>query len=242
MSIFDRFPQLKDIPSERFPRHILIIPDGNGRWAKRRNLPVTKGHQKGYWIADAISRELSDIEEISIVTYWGFSSDNWKRSDREVKKLMLFFRQAIETILSMENRRFIHLGRKDRLAKDLAMFVSKAEKITEKNTGQIICLAIDFGGEDQMLRMLEKARKLAPDSDLTREMMLRLRDGGGVISPADLLIRTSGEKRTSDIGWLNGAPTELYFIDKLFPDIETSDIVEAIVDFSRRDRRFGSRK
>ncbi|HSW98043.1 MAG TPA: undecaprenyl diphosphate synthase family protein, partial [Candidatus Saccharimonadales bacterium] len=107
---------------------------------------------------------------------------------------------------------------------------------------QIICIAVDFGGEDQELRVMEAARNLPKDTSVTKELLWKLRDAHGLIPPADLLIRTAGEKRTSDIGWVNGAPTELYFIEKFFPDVETQDIVDAIVDFSKRERRLGARK
>jgi len=154
---------------------------------------------------------------------------------------MLIFKKAIETILGTD-RRFIHIGRKDRLPDQLKKFIQQAEEKTAQNQGQILCLAIDFGGEDQEIRLLEKARQLSTDMPITKETLWQLRDGGGLITPADLLIRTSGEKRTSDVGWLNSTPTELYFTDKYFPDMQTADVVAALVDFSKRERRFGGRK
>jgi undecaprenyl diphosphate synthase len=120
--------------------------------------------------------------------------------------------------------------------------MENAEKETKNNPGQIICVAVDFGGEDQELRIIDQARDLPKDREITKELLWQLRDAKGLIPPADLLIRASGEKRTSDIGWLNGAPTDLYFIEKFFPDVTTTDIVAALVDFSKRERRFGGRK
>lgn len=242
--MFEAFPALQTIPSEKFPRHIFIIPDGNGRWAKKHTRAVTEGHKKGMEVAEQIITSLRHIEQIRIVTLWGFSSDNWKREKREVGGLMHIFSKVVKRIYKefpQKNTRFIHIGRKDRLPRSLQLLLSSTEKITEKNTGQIFCLALDFGGEDQTLRMLEKVQKIG-NRKVTPEMAISFRDGKGVVPPADLLIRTSGEKRISDVGWLNGAPTELYFLGKLFPEMTIADIVDAIVDFSKRERRMGGRK
>jgi undecaprenyl diphosphate synthase len=244
-SIFDKYPMLKTIPKEKFPKHVLIIPDGNGRWAQQEEKFVLQGHKKGAEGIKTILRDLSEVEEIKIVTLWGFSADNWKRSEKEVKGLLFLIQYQIEqTIAELKemNARFIHLGRKDRLPKALLQTMENAEQETKNNPGQIICVAVDFGGEDQEVRIIEQARNLPKDREITKEVLWQLRDAKGLIPPADLLIRTSGERRTSDIGWLNGAPTDLYFIEKFFPDITTVDIVDALVDFSKRDRRFGGRK
>lgn len=244
LSIFDRFPVLRTIPNDKFPKHILIIPDGNGRWAKRLGKPVLEGHRKGADITEKVLRDLSELQEVKIVTLWGFSSDNWKRNTQEIKGLMHILEYKIAKTLDevkRTGRRFIHLGRKDRIPKKLLQTLEKAEEETASSLGQIICLAIDFGGEDQEIRMLESARQLPKDQKITKETLWQLRDAHGIIPSADLLIRTSGEKRTSDIGWLNGAQTELYFIKKLYPDATTNDVIDAIVDFSKRQRRFGAR-
>lgn len=244
-SIFERFPILKAIPEERFPSHVFIIPDGNGRWAKEHRKLTLEGHTRGMQVLRNILRELSELKQIKIVTLFAFSADNWKRNEKEVQGLMRLLTKSIETgIVEIKNLqgRFFHLGRKDRIPKALLDIINKAEKDTEKNTGQIVCVAIDFGGEDQEIRVVEKARILNPTLSITKDIVWSLRDGKGFIPSADLLIRTSGEKRTSDIGWINGVSTELFFIDKFFPDITVSDIVDAIIDFSRRERRFGGRK
>src|SRR5690242_14203311 len=138
-SIFTRFPQLSQIPPDRFPKHLLIIPDGNGRWAKMRHLHVTSGHRKGFEVASHLIEEMSELQDIAIVTMWCFSSDNWKRSEADVRGLMIIFRHAIEKILRLPNKRIVHIGRKDRIPKTLADFIQKAEEKTAKNTGQISC-------------------------------------------------------------------------------------------------------
>lgn len=243
-NIFDQFPALNEIPDERFPKHVAIIPDGNGRWAKKQGKFVTFGHRKGFQVAYQILDVLSELPQIKTATIWGFSADNWKRSEKEVSGLMAIFGQVVKKItqdLQERNGRFVHIGRKDRLPLSLKKTIEKAENETKSNTGQIVCLAIDFGGEDQEVRLVEQARLMDNNKHVDQEVLWQMRDGNGVVKSADLLIRTSGEQRISDIGWLNGANTELYFTPKLFPDISSEDIVEAIVDFSKRERRFGGR-
>ncbi len=243
-NIYEEFSILQTIDKNKFPNHIFIIPDGNGRWAKEHNTFVTAGHKRGFEVAEKIMRELSQIQEIKIVTMWGFSADNWKRSEKEIEGLMYIFVQVLKKVLkefNQTNRRFVHIGRKDRMPKKLLDLIIKAEKDTEKNSGQIMCLALDFSGEDQFIRMVDKARLIDSDVPTTKELVDSLKDANGLIPSADLLIRTANEKRTSDVGWLNGISTELFFIDKLFPDISTKDIIDAIVDFSKRERRFGAR-
>ncbi len=236
---------IRKIPKDRFPHHIFIIPDGNGRWAKMNKKPVSYGHQKGDEVMEKILRDLSVLDNLDIVTVWGFSSDNWKRSNHEVNFLMRLFDKTIkdlkEEFLSKDIR-FIHIGRKDRLPRYLKESIDKVEKITYNNKGKIICLAIDFGGDDQDLRIINRIIEMKLKDKIDLSFMYKLRDGEGLIPPADLIIRTSGEMRTSDVGWLNGAPTELCFINKFFPDISSEDVYSAIIDFSQRERRFGSRK
>jgi undecaprenyl diphosphate synthase len=240
--IWERFPVLKDIPEDKFPKHIFITPDGNGRWAQMKKLPRNMGHAKGAEVVEALLRDMSQISAIRYVTIWGFSSDNWKRSLEEVNGLMDIIKKSIQkTADEVKSRgsRFMHIGRKDRFSPDLVEVIEKLEEETKHNTNQTIVLAIDYGGEDQLRRMIDKARKLDPSIETTPELIVSLRDGNGELPPADLMIRTSGEKRTSDVGWLNNAGTELYFLEKLFPDCGIEDIVEAIVSFSKRDRRLG---
>ncbi len=244
LSIIQRFPQLQTLTKEQFPHHVLIIPDGNGRWAQQSHFPITWGHKKGADAAKQILLDLSELQEIRIVTIWGFSSDNWKRSMEEINGLFDVIHHSLNSlysILQQKHAKLFHLGRKDRIPQSLKDEIEHMEKESEKNPGQTVCIAIDFGGEDQIRRMLEKARNLPKGTEITEETVWSLRDGEGKIPPADLLIRTAGEHRTSDIGWLNNAGTELFFIDKYFPDVTTEDIIDAILSFARRQRRFGAR-
>ncbi|MBF8249966.1 MAG: hypothetical protein HW400_567 [Candidatus Levybacteria bacterium] len=241
-NIFERFPQLKDIPKERFPNHVLIIPDGNGRWAKRINSVPLMGHRQGFKVLKEVLRNLQDLP-IDIVSIWGFAADNWKRPEEEVVGLMKLFEQGLKDLLPdlIKNKsKFIHLGRKDRIPFSLKVALEKVEKATGNNRGKILCLAIDFGGEDQEIRIMQAIRNLPKNIDINSELVKKLRDGQGEILPADLIIRTSGENRTSDIGWL-GTNSEFYSISKLLPDSNIEDFVKAILDYSKRERRFGAR-
>lgn len=242
LSIWERFPQLKEIPQGGFPNHVLIIPDGNRRFAKASLKNILFGHQQGMETVVNILRDVRKLP-ISIVTLWAFSADNWKRPPEEVNGLMLLLEEGLKARadeLMKNNVHMIHLGRKDRITEGLRSAIEDTETRTANNTGQKLCLAIDFGGKDQERRMLEAARRIPPEVSLTDGLIEQMRDGKGIIPSADLLVRTA-ERRTSDIGWLNGAQTELYFIDgKLFPEITTTDIVDAIIYFSSRQRRLGA--
>jgi undecaprenyl diphosphate synthase len=237
--------RLSTIPQNRMPRHIAIIPDGNARWAKEHHLPTIAGHRQGAKALETIVNDLSHVQDIQFLTFWGFSADNWKRSKSEVTGLMGIFSNLLEKAVGgLKNRdgRFIHLGRKDRIPQELAAKLQQAEDETSGNRGQTLSIAIDFGGEDQAVRMIDKARKLPADIATTSQLVKSLRDGQGKVPPADLLIRTANEHRTSDIGWLNGAQTELVVLEKKFPDMTTDDVVDAIIEFSRRERRLGGRE
>lgn len=240
--IWERFPQLKEIPSERFPNHVLIIPDGNGRWAKKINSIPIIGHRQGFNVLKKVLRNFQDLP-IDIVSIWGFAADNWKRPKKEVAGLMKLFEEGLKDIipdLQKNKSKFIHLGRKDRIPFSLKAAIEKAEKASKNNNGKILCLAIDFGGEDQGLRIMQAIQKLPKNTNIDADLVRKLRDGQGEISSADLIIRTSGENRTSDIGWL-GTNSEFYSISKLLPDSTMEDFVKAIVDYSKRERRFGAR-
>lgn len=236
------FPQLKSIPKENFPQFIFFIPDGNRRYAKEKGQPTIWGHKRGFDKIIELLRTLRPLP-IKIVGFWGFSSDNWQRNELEIQALMGIFEKLVTDYLDelMENNgRLVHIGRKDRLPKRLVEKITIAEEKTKNNTGQILCIALDFGGEDQARRMLEKARNLDKSIEITPEVVHSLRDGGGIIPPADLIIRTS-EIRTSDVGWLNGKPTVLYFVpDKMFPEMDESDIVAGIEFFANTKRRQGA--
>ncbi|MEK9178811.1 MAG: polyprenyl diphosphate synthase [Patescibacteria group bacterium] len=233
---------LKDLPSDKFPQHIFIIPDGNRRYAKKMGKSKYWGHTQGFKTALKLLRFLRKTP-VKTVTLWGFSSDNWKRDKKEISGLMRIFGFLVDRYFDelMEgNSRFIHLGRKDRIPKSLLKKFTEAEEKSKRNTGQIVGLAIDFSGEDQNIRMLEKARKLAKNKEIDEETLWELRDSEGLIRSADLIFRTS-ETRTSDVGWINGKHTVLYFLpNKFFPEATEKDIADAIYFYANVKRNEGA--
>ncbi len=240
-TVWEKFPELKKIPHEKFPNHVLLIPDGNGRWAKLARKNITDGHRAGAEVVKAIYGDLWQLP-IKFVTIWGFSADNWSRTKEEADGIMKVINSTLSEMIpdAMEkNSRIIHIGRKDRIPQYLRKKFEEAESLTKNNTGTVFSLAVDYAGADQELRIFK--RMLADNvKRITPELLVKYRDGDGIVPPADLVIRTSGEKRTSDLGWLS-TNSELYFIEKLLPNSGSKDIVDAIIDFTRRERRFGGR-
>ncbi len=252
-SIWERFPELNKIPKDRFPQNVFIIPDGNGRWAAAKKLALQAGHEKG---ADVIVEAFRDLSELSdYIPYagtWGLSVDNLTRPREEVDYLIRLFNrtaQRLQPELIERNNRFIHIGRRDIFDQYpfLGETIEETERKTRNNTGQVVYIAIGFNGRDQELRVSQQLATMAlegkiidPKKDVTDELLASLKDGGGLIPPADLVIRTSGEQRLSGLGWI-AEGSELYFSKRLFPAFTTKDFVRALVDFSKRDRRFGGR-
>lgn len=249
-SMWQRFPELGKIPEDGWPKNVFIIPDGNGRWAQAKKLAVAAGHEKG---SEVIVKAFNDFSELSshipFVGAWGLSMDNLKRSPREVDYLMGLFKTTIEKLrpdILRRGDRFIRIGSEDVFDgyPDVRKALDETEEETRENRGQVIYVAVGFSGEDQELRIAQKLAekvRVNPGLEVTTELIHSLRDGEGLIPPADLVIRTSGEQRLSDLGWIAGRQTELFFSKKLFPSCSTGDFVKALVDFSKRNRRFGER-
>lgn len=240
-TVWEKFPSLKGISEEKFPKHLLLIPDGNGRWAKLAHKTITDGHRQG---AEAIKDIYNDLWQLPIkfITIWGFSADNWSRTKEEADGIMRVIDETLKVLLPLaieRNERIIHLGRKDRIPKFLLKSIENAERVTKNNTGTVLSLAVDYAGLDQEVRMV---KRMMQDNlkKIDQKILESYRDGGGLVPPADLVVRTSGEKRTSDLGWL-AINSELSFISKLLPNTGAKDIVEAIIDYANRERRFGGR-
>ena len=240
-TVWEKFPELKSIPEDKFPTHLLLIPDGNGRWAKLVHKKINEGHKAG---AEVIKNIYNDLWQLPIkyISIWGFSADNWSRTKEEADGIMHVIDETLKVMLPEaieKNARIVHIGRKDRIPQFLRKTFEEAERSTETNKGKVLSLAVDYAGQDQELRMY---RKMLQDGvkNITQEVLESYRDGGGIVPPADLVVRTSGEKRTSDLGWL-AINSELAFISKLLPNTDSKDIVKAIIDYTKRERRFGGR-
>jgi undecaprenyl diphosphate synthase len=228
MDIFEKIPQLKEISNEKFPKHVLIIPDSN---------PIIN-HRQGFEILKEVFNNLQELP-IDIITILIFAADNWKKSKKEITELMGLFEKELNEItpqLIKNKNKFIHLGRKDRIPFSLQEAIKKAEKATKNNKNKILCLAIDFGGEDQELRIMQAIKKLSNNIVINSDLVKGLRDGQGEIPSADLIIKISDKNKTSDIGWL-GINSEFYSISKILPDTKTEDFIKAIIDYTKREKQ-----
>lgn len=227
------------------PDHVAIILDGNGRWARSRGLPVTEGHKAG---AEALKKLIRASRDFGIhtLTVWGWSTENWKRPPAEKRKIFSIVKQTIHETLQEakeEGVRFNHIGRKDRLPKDLMKSIKKAEVELKNNKKHILNVALDYGGRDEILRAVKKIVKDGISEDkIDEDLFASYLDTANQPYPyPDLFIRTSGEQRTSGYLPWQMVYTEFYFEPDHLPDFSPEKLKAAIVDFSRRRRRFGAK-
>lgn len=223
------------------PNHIAIIPDGNRRWAKEHKLPTLEGHRLGFDLAIKLSKYIRK-KGISTLTLWAFSTENWTRKKTEVSYLMRLYSIMIDKYLNdalSDNIRITHLGRKDRLPSSLLKKIQTIEEKTRHFKDYYLNIALDYGGQDEVVRAINK---LIPNNQklITENNFSDFLDTKDQKYPnVDLLIRTSGEIRTSGFMIWQAAYAEYYFTDKYFPDLSESDIDQALSEYARRQRRFG---
>jgi undecaprenyl diphosphate synthase len=223
------------------PKHVVIIPDGNRRWAKEKNLPSIEGHRVGFNRFKEVVREAQKLG-IKTLTIWGFSTENWDRSKEEVDYLFKLFKTILTTFSkeAIKNEvRFRHLGRKSKLPRFIINALVRLENKTKKFSNYNLNLALDYGGRDEIVRAINKilaCRKSLKDID--NETFNQYLDTAGLDDP-DLIIRTSGEQRLSGMLPWQAVYAELYFPKVYFPDFDKKAFHEAIAEFSRRKRRFG---
>lgn len=222
------------------PVHIAIIPDGNRRWARTRNLPTFEGHRRGFDRANELVRFGHKLG-VSTMTLWAFSTENWQRTKDEVGYLMQLYEVMIDKYLKEaheENTRIIHLGRKDRLPESLKKKIANAEKETLDYEKNYICVGIDYGGEDEIMRAIQKI-SLTP-GEWTKDKLFSSLDTAALPQQSvDMVIRTSGEWRTSGFMPLQTAYSEYFFSKLLFPDFDCEQLQIAINEYAARKRRFG---
>ena len=233
---------------KKLPRHVAIIMDGNGRWAKAHALLVAQGHRRGTEALRAIIRESSDIG-IEALSLYAFSTENWKRSPAEVEALMglllEYFTSEIDE-LDEKNVCIRILGDKDGLPGPQRQALLEAERRTGKNTGLKLNIAINYGARDELLRaaraLARKARdgEIDPDAITAADLEAELYTHD--LPDVDLLIRTSGEMRLSNFLLYQCAYAEMTFPTVLWPDFTLEDYHAALRAFGTRDRRFGGRK
>ena len=230
------------------PRHVALILDVNGRWAKKRGLPRTMGHKEGCVTVEK-TVEVAARMGIEYLTVYGFSTENWKRSSDEVGALMQLFRFYMVRLLkiaSANNVRVKMIGDRTRFDQDIIDGINRLERETKDNTGLTFVIAVNYGGRDELTRAVRKlaadccAGKLEP-SAITEQVVNSYLDTADIPDP-DLLIRTSGELRLSNYLLWQLAYTELYVTDCLWPDFNQEELEKAILSYNRRDRRFGGVK
>lgn len=227
------------------PRHIAIIMDGNGRWAKRRALPRTAGHKVGAEVFRTIATYCKDLG-IEYLTVYAFSTENWKRPKDEVDTIMgLLKRYLLEAIDTMarDNIRLRFLGDLSVLPEELQQLTARTNAITETLDGFQANICLNYGGRDEILRA---ARAFAADcaagkrrpEELDEELFASELSSAGLPDP-DLIIRPGGEKRVSNFLLWQGAYAEFLFTDTLWPDFRKEDLDAALVEYQRRHRRYG---
>lgn len=224
------------MPSLTIPNHIAIIPDGNRRWAKEHGLPSFEGHRKGFDVAVKIGRKIRSMG-INTMTMWAFSTENWNRTKDEVNYLMKMYEIFVEKNLKealKEKIRIIHIGRKDRIPKSLLEKLKKSEEKTKDFNDYILNIALDYGGRDEIIRAIKKA------TSINEGNFNQFLDTANQPYPnPDLIIRTSGEQRTSGLMIWQAAYAEYIFLKKHFPDLKDEDIELAVKEYASRQRRFG---
>ena len=226
------------------PIHIGIIMDGNGRWAKLRNLPRTKGHREGLDVAKQIVKAASDLG-IKFVTLYTFSTENWKRTQEEVGYLMTLIKKHLSSEFNFykENKiRIEHIGDITALPMDVQTEIKNAKNDTKDFTGTTVLLAVNYGGKDEIIRGIKKLADQKKDFSSITEQDLSLALDTKNIPDVDLLIRTGGELRLSNFLLWQAAYAELIFTDTLWPDYTKEEFIKNIQTFQHRTRRFGGIK
>ncbi|NOZ12232.1 MAG: isoprenyl transferase [Acidobacteria bacterium] len=229
------------LDSSRLPEHVAIIMDGNGRWAKQRNLSRAKGHKAG---VKAIRNALDTVLNLGIgnITLFAFSTENWTRPPMEVSVLMTLLRQfmRIELAKLMEKGiRMRALGDISKLPEPIRKGIYRVEEETKNNTRLCFNVALNYGGRAEILTAARRLLKSGIQPDELTEARFRQELYTAGLSDPDLLIRTSGEQRISNFLLWQLAYTELYFTDVLWPDFDTTQMLKALLDFQGRVRRFG---
>ena len=231
---------IKSLNTLNLPKALLIIPDGNGRWAKQMGVETYGGHEAG---GSTLTRLLEVFIQLNTKTIgvWGFSEDNWKRSREEIGNIMAIVKKTTEENIEKMQKlgvKFMVVGSPERIAKEypeVYQVLEKAETLTVNNTNKTFAIFLDYGERFQ-LEEFAKARALN-NSETTQELLAKINKG---LAMFDMVLRTSGEQRISGFGPL-ASLAEFVTVQKNFPELEASDIALALQEYSKRQRRFGGR-
>jgi undecaprenyl diphosphate synthase len=235
---------LETLDLTHLPRHIAVIMDGNGRWAQRRHLPRIAGHQSGTKSARIVIETCARLK-VEALTLYAFSVENWRRPKAEIEFLMQLLREYLRRempLLQKNNIRMQFLGRPNELPEAVQRDTREAMEATARNTGMVLSVALNYGGRaeivDAMNSILAERNCHAAGSTITEEQLSRHLYTGGLPDP-DLLIRTSGEMRVSNFLLWQIAYAEIFVTDTLWPDFNRTCLLEALVEFQKRERRYG---
>ena len=231
---------------ENLPKHIAIIMDGNRRWAKSRGKPASFGHREGAKTLEKIVRYANKIG-VKHITVYAFSTENWKRTEEEVKSLMMLFQSYLDDYAKRadtENIKVKIVGNREGLSERMKSSIEKCMERTKNNTGIVFNIALNYGGRDELLNAIKEIAKDVKENktnikDIDEEMISNHLYTKGQPDP-DLLIRTSGELRLSNFLPWQLVYSEFIFVDKNWPDFNEEDLDLAIEEYQRRNRKFGA--
>jgi undecaprenyl diphosphate synthase len=235
---------LRLIDKDRLPRHVAVIMDGNGRWAGARKLPRVAGHRAGIESVQDIIESSARLG-LDVLTLYAFSRENWKRPRNEVRTLMKLLKEYVRRELQSvhkQNIRFQTIGRIEELEESVQFELKRAMRTTKKNTGMLLNVALNYSGRTELVdtfnRLFQACRKNGHKPPVDEEMISQFLYTSGIPDP-DLLIRTSGEMRLSNFLLWQIAYSEIYVTPTLWPDFRRRHLLEAILEFQQRDRRYG---
>jgi len=240
------FQKRKTIDFEKLPRHVAIILDGNGRWAEKRGLPRSAGHREG---AKAVKRIIEYAYDLGIryLTFFAFSSENWSRPKEEVDELMKLYLEYLKNAENESNDKNVRvkiIGSRQGLSRELVEQIEKVEKNTADKDRMTLLIALNYGGRQDILQAVKKivddVQNGLLDKDSITEKDIQKRLYTEDIPDPDLMIRTSGEMRISNFLIWQCSYTEFYFTDVLWPDFREKHFRDALLEYQRRNRRFGS--
>ena len=244
--LFNRKPSdTPDIDSNAIPKHVAIIMDGNGRWAKRRGMPRSMGHRAG---ADVLKQIVIAADDIGIraLTVYGFSTENWKRPEQEVSLLMALIKEYLNNnvkYMHEHNVRIRFIGYIGALSEELQQIIRDAELLTQNNTGLTLQLAINYGGRDEIVRTIRNITNSVVDGSITTDDITEDYVSSQLFtkefSDVDLLIRPSSDFRISNFLLWQLAYAEFWFTDLQWPDFTNDTLLDAVAAYQKRERRFG---
>ncbi len=237
-----------DLSTLNIPEHVAIILDGNGRWAKNKHMPRTYGHTVGSKVVERTVEDASDIG-IKYLTVYVFSTENWKRSQDEVSMLFSLIERYLRSLIKKSKKNNVRcrvIGRRDNMSSSMLHVIEKLEEETKDNTGLTFTLAINYGGRDEITRAVQGIAQDVKDGklnaeDITESTISDYLDTSGMPDP-DLLIRTGGDERLSNYLPWQLTYTEFYFTPVLWPAFTKNDLIDAVIKYNGRDRRFGGVK